>query len=47
MSYEPVPDGQLAAVVTFLEMRKAPAGESATSPTAQEEAPMQLGLFDM
>lgn len=25
MSYEPVPDGELAAVVTFLEMRKAPA----------------------
>lgn len=24
MSYEPVPDGELAAVVTFLEMRKAP-----------------------
>jgi DNA polymerase len=29
------------------EMRKAPAGESAISPTAQEEAPVQLGLFDM
>jgi len=25
MAYEPVPDGDLAAVVTFLEMRKAPA----------------------
>lgn len=25
MSYEPIPDGELAAVVTFLEMRKAPA----------------------
>lgn len=27
MSYEPVPDGELAAVVTFLEMRKAPSAQ--------------------
>src|SRR6478735_2803400 len=27
MSYEPVPGGDLAAVVTFLEMRAPPAGE--------------------
>ena len=26
MSYEPLPDGELAAVVTYLEMREAPAG---------------------
>ena len=26
MSYEPVADGELAAVVTFLEMRSPPAG---------------------
>lgn len=27
MAYEPVPDGQLAAVVTFLDMRKPPVGQ--------------------
>ena len=27
MSYEPVPDGQLAAVVTFLDMRRRPVGQ--------------------
>jgi GNAT superfamily N-acetyltransferase len=27
MSYEPVPDGQLAAVVTFLDVRKPPVGQ--------------------
>ena len=27
MSYEPVPDGELAAVVTFLDMRKPPEGQ--------------------
>jgi GNAT superfamily N-acetyltransferase len=32
MSYDPVPDGQLAAVVTFLEMRAAPDVEVPSSP---------------
>ena len=32
MSYEPVADGELAAVVTYLEMRSPPAGEPPPSP---------------
>ena len=32
MSYEPVSDGELAAVVTFLEMRKAPVSQVPASP---------------
>ena len=32
MSYDPVPDGELAAVVTYLEMRAAPTDEVPTSP---------------
>ena len=31
MSYEPVPDGQLAAVVTFLDMRERPSAQIPTS----------------
>ena len=36
MSYETVPDGQLAAVVTFLEMRDAPRAEIPASPLKLE-----------
>jgi len=36
MSYETVPDGQLAAVVTFLEIREAPRTETPASPLKLE-----------
>ena len=32
MSYDPVPDGEVAAVVTYLEMHAPPAGEVSSSP---------------
>jgi GNAT superfamily N-acetyltransferase len=40
MSYEPVSDGQLAAVVTFLEMRDPPALDVPPSPLALKRVPV-------
>lgn len=44
MSYDPLPDGELAAVVTYLEMRERPAGD--VPPSTLDLRPMEKPSLD-